>query len=178
MGRRFGPKPGPKPKRNALKALTAGRVPEKDTAQPKAGVPSCPRWLPQGARTEWRRIVAEFATVPGWLTLADRSVLAAYCVHYSNWRDAEERVIIEGAVVDACDKHGAVVGTRANPWVAIAQKECELMTKAGDRLGLSPGARSTLHVLVPQKPVRDLLQPPSRNPPLMSVERLREAGES
>lgn len=167
MGMRFGSTPGPKPKKNALKTLATGaRLVANDEVQPKAGVPSCPNWLSQAGKTEWRRILLEFATVPGWITLADRSVLASYCQHGANWRNAEEHVAVEGAVIDACDKHGNVIGTKANPFVAIAQKESELMTKAGDRLGLSPGARSTLHVIPKQQgSSADPLMPPRATPP-------------
>jgi hypothetical protein len=66
----------------------------------------------------------------------------------------------------------------------IAQKESELTLKAGNMLGLSPGARSTLHVtpkrlgpdLLTPPPSRppNMLQPPKSTPPRMSVEQVRK----
>jgi len=184
-GHRYASRPGPKPKKNAIQTRPAGAPTfflANEDLQPPAGLPSCPNWLSAGAKTEFRRILIEFKTAEGWVTRADRSVLASYCQHYANWKEAEQHVCVDGAVVQAFNVHGLPIGTKVNPWQTVAALESGLTLKAGNMLGLSPGARSTLHV-TPKRVGRDPLMPPpftppKSTPPHMSVERSRKAGKT
>lgn len=170
MGRR-----GPHPKPNALRQL-AGQPLKPNTPIPQAGVPTCPNWLKGEAKSEWRRVVAELVAIPDLLTLVDRSVLASYCQHYARWREAERAIDKDGSIIDIIGKHGEVVAKQPSPWVGISHKECELMTKAGDRLGLNPSSRSSIHLPSKQKHSNDPLKPPKTDvplrPPQMRVEKL------
>lgn len=165
-GKRYGSRPGPKPRKNAMKTLTTGAVSflANEDLQPPASLPSCPNRLSPGAKVEFRRMLTEFKTVEGWVTRADRAVLGFYCQHYANSLEAEEHVAVEGAVIQALDRHGNPAGTRVNPWALYAQKESELCGRFANMLGLSPGARSTLHV-TPKHVGPDLLTPPKSHRP-------------
>lgn len=180
-GHRYASRPGPKPKKT-LEHLAAGAVGfmANENLQPSAGLPSCPNWLSAGAKTEFRRILTEFKTAEGWVTRADRSVLSSYCQHWANWKEAERHVCVEGAVIQALNVHGLDIGTKVNPWQTVAAQESALTLKAGNMLGLSPGARSTLHV-EPKRVGRlmppEFTPPKSLPPPRMSVERLKKEGK-
>lgn len=181
-GHRYASRPGPKPRKNAMKTLTAGAVSfiANDDLQPPASLPSCPAWLSPAAKTEFYRMLLEFKTVDGWVTRADRTVLASYCQHYASWKDAAQHVAIDGAVIQALNVHGLDIGTKVNPWQTVAAQESALCVKFANMLGLSPGARSTLHVtpkragldpLMPPAPHRpDQFTPPKSKPPHMRVE--------
>jgi P27 family predicted phage terminase small subunit len=78
-----------RPKPIAIKKLEGnpGKRPIAEIPAPK-GVPSCPRWLDNLAKIEWRRIVPELDAM-GMLSLVDRAALSGYCEAYSRWRRAE-----------------------------------------------------------------------------------------
>lgn len=171
MGR-FGPKGGRKPKPPILGVLPSGTALEK---QPVAGAPSCPASLTNAQKTVFRTTVNELAATPGWLQRADRAVLVAFAVHTVNFRNAQKHRDLEGDVLDTCDKHGEV-GQKTSQWVFIAQKESILAMQAGDRLGLNPSSRETLHVEPPKFGGLDLLTPPPpMRPPYMNVLKARES---
>lgn len=184
-GHRYASRPGPKPKKNAMQTRPVGAPSffyANEDLEPPASLPSCPAWLSPAAKTEFYRMLLEFKTVEGWVTRADRTVLASYCQHYASWKDAAQHVAIEGAVIQALNVHGLDIGTKVNPWQTVAAQESALCVKFANMLGLSPGARSTLHV-EPKRVGLDFLRPPASHrpdpltapkstpPPHMSVER-------
>ena len=70
------PRPGPKPRPDAIKRKLGnpGKRALNDAApQMPAGVPEPPEWLDHEARREWARIVP-ILQAAGVLTLADRAV--------------------------------------------------------------------------------------------------------
>src|SRR5580704_4521684 len=93
---------GRRPKPTALKVIEGnpgGRPLNPDEPKP-SGIPSCPRHLNKEARAEWHRISKELVTI-GLLTSIDRAALAAYCVAYSRWIEAEHNIAKFGHVVKA-----------------------------------------------------------------------------
>lgn len=154
---RFGPKPGRKPKAPNFGRLPSGSALEK---QPATGAPSCPASLTPAQKTVFRTTVNELAATKGWLQPADRAVLRAFAIHTVNFLNAQKHRDLEGDVLDTCDKHGEV-GQKTSQWVFIAQKESMMAMQAGDRLGLNPSSRETLHVEPPKQfGVFDPLRPP------------------
>lgn len=100
-------------------------------------LPRCPSHLNDVAYKEWRRLATPLHEA-GILTLADRSVLAAYCQAYARWVEAEEnsprRPLLK-------TPSGYV---QQSPWLAVANKQMELMGRFMAELGLTPAARSRL----------------------------------
>src|SRR5258708_2837634 len=59
---------------------------------------SCPSWLTNQAKREWRR-VAPLLEAQNILQKSDTMILAAYCEAFANWRDAVKHVEAEGAII-------------------------------------------------------------------------------
>jgi P27 family predicted phage terminase small subunit len=111
---------------------------------------TCPRWLNLEARREWRR-AAKLLKDQRVVTAADRGALAAYCVSYARWQQAE-RILDEGGLsqtVPIVSKKGDVIGEKqvARPEVMIAQQYQRLMMGAAARLGMDPSSRSKVSVI-------------------------------
>jgi P27 family predicted phage terminase small subunit len=104
------------------------------------GLPRCPPHLSDVARREWRRLATPLYEV-GVLTLADRAALAAYCQAYGRWVEAEER--LKETPVLLKTRSGYV---QQSPWLAIANKQLELMGRYMTELGLTPASRSRVAV--------------------------------
>ena len=50
-----------------------------------SSTPTCPAWLTQTAKREWRRVLPLLTEVPGLITQMDRAELAAYCQCYADY---------------------------------------------------------------------------------------------
>src|SRR3972149_8310897 len=95
---------GRKPKSAALRLLggNPGRRPLR-RALPVVGPLTPPARLSRAARTEWRRVMG--VAPPGWLTAADREVLALYCENVARLAELE-RIAREGLTVPGHNKAG------------------------------------------------------------------------
>ena len=134
MGRR-----GPQPKPTQLRVLE-GRVQHRALPprepQPRIGAPPCPRWLDPAARAEWSLIVDEWArSAPKLLTRVDGGVLEAYCKARARWIQAEQDID-----ADLAKPRGRLDRSK----VLIAAKYAAQVVVFGDRLGLSPAARTRI----------------------------------
>ncbi|MSP83823.1 MAG: phage terminase small subunit P27 family [Alphaproteobacteria bacterium] len=78
----------------------------------------------------------------GLLTRDDRALLAAYCVAWSRWVEAERHVAAYGTIVEA-PRTGLPM---ANPHLAIANKAMEQVTKIGSEFGLTPASRARIGI--------------------------------
>lgn len=111
---------------------------------PPDGMPTCPDHLSILARDEWDRI-APILNAMGILTLADRAVMAAYCQAYGRWVDAEDRLRNSPTFIKT--QSGYI---QQSPWLGIANKQMELMSRYMAELGLTPASRSRLVNLLPE----------------------------
>lgn len=146
---------GPAPIPTQLKVLRGNPGHQKlNRQEPKPApiVPNCPSWLTRAAKREWRRIVPVLDAI-GLLTQADMSALAGYCQSYARWVEAEEEITRLGLIVETGElvepEEGFVKAkgyrtVKANPAVAISQKERQIMLSFGARLGLSPSDRGRM----------------------------------
>lgn len=156
---------GRPPKPTELKKLQGNpgkRALNRAEPQFSAGGLTCPRWLDTEARKEWRR-AAKLLLAQRVATAADRAALAAYCVSYARWQQAE-RELTEGGLsqeIPVCNKKGDVVGMKqiARPEVAIAQQYQRLMMAAASKLGMDPSSRSKVSVVKEEtvNPILELL---------------------
>ena len=132
---------GRKPKPTALKELEGNpgkRQLNSNEPKPKAKAPSCPKWLDDDAKKEWRRLSKQMEQM-GILTEIDMAAFAGYCQAYSRWKAAEEFI----------SKHGSIVKTPSGYWqqvpqVSIAQQYLKQMQKFCEQFGLTPASRSRI----------------------------------
>ena len=96
---------GRKPTPTTLKELKGnpGRRPlNEDEPKPSVHLPSPPAHLSPAARREWRRAGA-FLVEMGLMTDLDVAALAAYCVAYARWSEAEKALRTYGVMVKDAD---------------------------------------------------------------------------
>ena len=126
---------GRKPKPGALR----GRGGEREPKPPDA-LPRCPDHLSHVAKKEWRRLATPRWRV-GVLTVCDRAALAAYCQAYGRWVEAEEKLAETQALLKTPSGY-----VQQSPWLAVANKQLELMARYMAELGLTPSARMRIAV--------------------------------
>ncbi len=132
---------GRKPKPTAIKELEGNpgkRELNKNEPKPGKRAPSCPKWLDDDAKKEWRRLSKQMEQL-GILTEVDMAAFAGYCQSYARWKAAEEFI----------SKHGTIVKTPSGYWqqvpqVAIAQQYMKQMSKFCEQFGLTPASRSRI----------------------------------
>ncbi|TAK48152.1 MAG: phage terminase small subunit P27 family [Xanthobacteraceae bacterium] len=137
---------GRRPKPSWLKYLTGnpGKRPlNANELRPDAVPPECPAELGPAARAEWNRLIADLSKL-NLLTTLDRAVLAAYCGAYALWAEA----------IEAIHKYGAMVKSPSgypiqSPYVAIANRQAEIMMRIASEFGFTPASRS--RISVPQR---------------------------
>ena len=134
---------GRKPKPTALKILEGNpgkRAINRAEPIPPPDLPSCPSHLSAPAKTEWRRLAAVLHRL-GLLSTLDRAALAAYCQAWGRWVEAETR--LQETPVMLRTPSGYV---QPSPWLAVANKNLELMQKYMAELGMTPASRSRVTV--------------------------------
>jgi P27 family predicted phage terminase small subunit len=121
---------------------------------PIPGIPACPKWLTGIARQEWEEITPQLDRM-GVLYRTDGKALAAYCVCYARWRQAELRVAKEGQVVEepvlariGTTDNLTVVGHRLkrHPATIIAKEMAHEMRAFLIEFGMTPSARTRIEV--------------------------------
>lgn len=108
---------------------------------PPVVIPECPEWLDAVAKEEWNRMSVILAEM-GLLTAADRSALAAYCVAYARWVQAEQLVQKFGPIVKSPEKGFPM----KSPYLTVADQALESMRKLMVEFGLTPSSRSRIKV--------------------------------
>lgn len=101
-------------------------------------MPVCPSVVQGNARREWTRIVQELEK-RGILDRVDSAALAAYCVSFARWQDAEAMVKKQGLVVTT------IKGNQIqNPALGVANKAMQMCVKYAEKFGLTPASRATV----------------------------------
>lgn len=133
---------GRKPTPTSIKKLTGnpGRRPfNPDEPRPVRGAPTCPAHLSPTAKSEWKRLASQLVAL-GMLSALDRAVLAAYCQTYGRWVEAERKLAETPALIKL--QTGYV---QQNPWLAVSNKQLELMHRLMTEMGLTPVSRSRVN---------------------------------
>ena len=105
----------------------------------------CPPHLLPAARVEWDRLCGLLQEM-GVVTQVDRAALAAYCQSYARWAEAEEKLRETPPMVKTPSGY-----IQQNPWLAVANKQLELMGRFMAELGITPVSRSRVAALQRQK---------------------------
>lgn len=140
--------PGPAPKPTALKVIEGNPGKQKLNAKepkPTSGKPSCPKWLDERARAEWKRVINELDAL-GLVAKIDRGVLAGYCYWFARWREAAEFLEENGDSYVMKDESGKIKYVAQFPQVAIARDAFRMMRQCALDFGMTPAARSKIEV--------------------------------
>jgi P27 family predicted phage terminase small subunit len=125
-------------------------------AEPRPAIkaPSCPSCLGEEARKEWKWLAGELAEL-GLLTTIDRGMLAAYCQAHALWVEA----------VSSIGRYGTMVKSpngfpMQSPYVAVANKQVEIMVRIAAEFGMTPSSRSRIRVgdKAPEDPFESFLR--------------------
>lgn len=142
---------GRRPKPTRLKLLTGnpGRRPlNQDEPRPEAVIPECPPELGPVAQKEWHRLAGELSALR-ILTNLDRAALAAYCGAYALWAEATENIQKFGTMVKSPSGYPI-----QSPYVAIANRQAEIMMRIASEFGFTPASRS--RIAAPRDEIPDL----------------------
>lgn len=104
--------------------------------KPRRELPKPPTHLNTAARREWKRVSGELYEM-GLLTVVDRAALAAYCVVYARWEEAEKKLAVDGYVV--MTPNGYPV---QSAWLQISNKALQQMAKFQSEFGMTPASRA------------------------------------
>jgi P27 family predicted phage terminase small subunit len=144
---------GPAPKPTALRILQGNPGKTKlnpHEPQPAMAAPDLPppAWMTEEAREVWTRLRPDLP----WLSIVDVGMFSAYCSKYAQWREVEDFLRANGLTFEireapsGKEKLGKLKFIQQRPEVAIAQKCLLMLCKLGGELGLSPAARTRIHV--------------------------------
>lgn len=122
-----------------------GRRPIPEVPIVSAVIPEKPAHLSDAASAEWD-VVAPQLHEAGLLSTIDRTALAAYCQAYGRWVEAEVALKTHGTLVKSPSGFPMV-----SPYLTVANKAMEQMTKMLIEFGMSPSSRSRVTV---DKPVK------------------------
>lgn len=122
--------------------------------KPAAKTPTCPACLGAEARKEWQRLARELGGL-GLLTRLDRGVLAAYCQAHALWVEAVASIGRYGTMVKSPNGF-----PMQSPYVAVANKQVDIMIRLAAELGMTPSSRSRIRVgeRAPEDPFDAFLQ--------------------
>ena len=130
---------GRKPLPSAIRLATGnpGKRPiNAHEPKPVTSLPTCPAHLMPTAKAEWKRL-ARYLHDLGVISELDRAALAAYCQAYGRWVEAEKKLKETPHLLRTPAGY-----VQPSPWLAISNKNVELMYKFMSELGLSPVSRS------------------------------------
>lgn len=140
---------GRRPKPTRLKALTGnpGKRPLNPAElNPEPNVPECPAELGPVAHREWDRLAGELGALR-ILTNLDRAALAAYCGAYALWAEAMEAIQKYGTMIKSPSGYPT-----QSPYVAIANRQAEIMMRIASEFGFTPASRSRISTPGPEEP--------------------------
>ena len=108
----------------------------KDEAKPKADAVRMPAGLSDDAKKQWK-LVAKQLTAAGLLTNLDTFALAMYCEVFGRWSYANDQIKENGPIVTAPSGYPV-----QSPFLQIANKSFDQMTKMLVEFGMTPSSRS------------------------------------
>jgi P27 family predicted phage terminase small subunit len=139
--------PKPKPKTWFIKSGVRPRTSLDDTPDPPRNLPQCPDWLDEEAKACWKELVPLLDEMQV-LTVIDGKMLVKYCQLWSRWVKAEQFIQRYGNSYPIKNDNGSVKCFVQYPEVAIARTLAMQLTRLGAEFGMSPSARTRIHVPV------------------------------
>ena len=140
---------GPRPTPTAILKLRGSTLvtPEREASEVHgpAGTPDRPEWLDDQAKAAWDEL-APLLEGMGVLTRIDGNALARYCRLWSRWRKMEAFIEEKGEMYPLRTEDGGVKCFQQWPQVAIANKLAQQLTRLEQEFGLTPSARTRIHI--------------------------------
>lgn len=143
---------GPKPKPAALKMLAGNPGKRHASSRPaggrvRKGIPPRPPELTGEAASEWDRIVPDLDAA-GLLAVADRGILAAYCLAVADMLAARHAINQDGRFLrtPVQNSRGEVLGetVKEHPAVKLLDRASGRVQRLAEALGLTAASRSRL----------------------------------
>lgn len=108
---------------------------------PAPGLPVMPLGLSEAAQQVWQGVIRDFGST-GVITAVDGEALRAYCDAVARYQHAAEMLDKSGPLVRGA-RSGELV---KNPLHQVVRDNADLMRQFARELGLTPSARTALHV--------------------------------
>lgn len=134
---------GAKPKPTALKVIAGnpGRRPlNKGEPKPQGALGEAPAWLTDSQRAVWQRAVV--SAPRGLLTRLDESVMLVWVIAKDLHQQASEALQQHGLMTETPHTHALM----QSPYLAIMNKQAQIMLKAAAEMGFTPSSRSRVSV--------------------------------
>lgn len=134
---------GRRPTPTHLKELhgNPGKRPlNKTEPKPVGDLFAAPEWMSESQREGWAYAVTNAPY--GLLKCLDRSILAIWVVAEDLHREAAEKVALYGMLTKSPNAGLPL----QSPYLAILNKQAQIMLKAGAELGFSPSSRTRVQV--------------------------------
>jgi P27 family predicted phage terminase small subunit len=134
----------PKPTKQKKLSGNPGRRPLPPEPKLEAGIPTCPDWLSQEGKEEWRRLIPQLKKAR-MLVAIDRAALAACCQAWAEFEIATKTLDKEGRIIDEpIVRGGEQIGTikKAHP---AKKQQADALSRLKSLLiefGLTPASRS------------------------------------
>ena len=141
--------PGPSKKPTKLKLLEGTARADrrlKNEVDPPVGMPESPAHVTGTARAEWDRM-SQYLFNLGLLSECDMAALAAYCVAYGRWADAESMLNQSPSLIVETQQGNII----QSPLVGVANTAMKLMLKSATEFGMTPAARTRVAVQKQEK---------------------------
>jgi len=154
---------GRKPTPSHLKQLMGNpgkRALNKREPVPEGDLHEAPKWMSDSQREGWGYAITN--SPHGLLKKLDRSVLAIWIVAEDLHREAAEKVTQYGLLTKSPNAGIPL----QSPYLAILNKQAQIMLKAGAELGFTPSSRTRVQVAAgrPQDPYDRFFNPTGRKP--------------
>ena len=112
----------------------------KEEPTPKIRIPRPPPHVQGEALAEWKRISKKLHKLK-LLTAIDGTALAAYCIEYERWADANDKLRAHGTIGKT--KNGQFI---QSPYLCVANRASCEMRKWLIEFGMTPSSRSRVDV--------------------------------
>jgi P27 family predicted phage terminase small subunit len=134
---------GRKPIPTALKLITGNpgkRAINAHEPEPRSDLTQAPDWLTDRQRATWTDVIG--LAPPGLLKDIDASVFTVWVVAYDLYQEASDKVSRTGMLIKAPNTGVPM----QSPYLAIVNKQAQIMMKAAAEMGFTPASRSRVSV--------------------------------
>lgn len=134
---------GRKPIPTALKIIAGnpGKRPlNVNEPQPRSDLAAPPDWMTDRQKESWCEVIA--LAPPGLLKDVDSSIFAAWIVAFDLYQEANEKLSRTGMLIKAPNTGVPM----QSPYLAIVNKQAQIMMKAAAEMGFTPASRSRVVV--------------------------------
>lgn len=134
---------GRKPKPTALKLISGNpgkRALNAHEPQPGADLAAPPAWMTERQKATWSEVVE--LSPPGLLKDVDASVFSVWVIAFDLYQEASEKLARTGMLIKAPNTGVPM----QSPFLAIVNRQAQIMLKAAAEMGFTPASRSRVVV--------------------------------